>query len=519
MQDELNRGLLVKSMTMVMLATLASRVLGFFREVAVAYRFGATTEADAYLVAILLPTILFYSFSDALKSTFITVFAPFKGGQDEHHFVNTLAFYTIGVLLILALLGYLLAPQLVFLLAPGFTGETFQLTVELTRILIPGVFFIGLSGLATGFLHSHQRFIVPALVNVPHNIIVILSALYLSLHYGVYGLAWGSLVAVSSQLLIQLPSLRRTTFKFRRGLSSQHPGLKKVTALLPAILLSSAVLELKHILDRLFASFLQPGSIAALNYAERIYMLPQALFVSTIIVILYPTLVELLGKRDMDAFNRQIKWGISMFFFLLLPVMAGMVILRRPLVEVLFQRGAFDGAATDLTAYALLFYTPALLGFSLHCFCNRIYFALQDVKTLVKVNISMVAANAVFNLILMPFLGHGGIALGTSLAFSLGAVWLLAILSHRIGISFGDLVQPIYRSTLAALIMVAVLLIYLYAWIHLLERPFAGLSVLASTAFLGAAVYFLSARLLRISEMNLLLRLVKEYVGRKLKSS
>jgi len=514
LQDELNRAGLVKSMSLVMLATLASRVLGFFREVAVAYRFGTTVEADAYLVAILLPTILFYSFSDALKSTFITVFAPYKDSEDAHQFVNTLAFYTLAALLVLVLLGFLLAPQLVFILAPGFAGETFQLTVELTRILIPGIFFIGLSGLATGFLHSHQRFIVPALVNVPHNIIVISSALFLALPYGVFGLAWGSLLAVASQLLIQLPSLRRTPFRFRRGLSTRHPGLQRVLALLPAILLSSAVLELKHILDRLFASFLQPGSIAALNYAERIYMLPQALFVSTVIVILYPTLVELLGKGEMDAFNRQIKWGISLFFFLLLPVMGGMVILRTPLVEVLFQRGAFDRAATDLTAYALLFYTPALLGFSLHCFCNRIYFALQDVKTLVKVNVSMVLANALFNLALMPFLGHGGIALGTSLAFSLGALWLLAILSHRVQISFGDLVRPIYRSALAALLMVAALLLYLHLWVNILGRPFAGLGVLASTAALGAAVYFLAAWALRISEMNLLLRLVREYLGR-----
>ncbi len=515
MQDDLNRGGLVKSMSLVMLATLASRVLGFFREVAVAYRFGTSAEADAYLVAILLPTILFYSFSDALKSTFITVFAPYKGSENAHHFVNTLTFYTMMVLLALAIIGFLLAPQLVFILAPGFKGETFELAVELTRILIPGIFFIGLSGLATGFLHSHQRFIVPALVNTPHNIIVIFSALYLGFYYGVEGLAWGSLLAVASQLLIQLPFLPRTFFRFRRGLSRQHPGLKKVAALMPAILLSSAVLELKHILDRLFASFLQPGSISALNYAERIYMLPQALFVSAVIVILYPTLVDLLGKRDMDSFKRQIKWGISLFFFLLLPVMAGMFLLRSPLVEVLFQRGAFDGAATDMTSYALLFYTPALLGFSLHCYCNRIYFALQDVKTLVKVNICMVASNAGFNVILMPFLGHGGIALGTSLAFTLGALWLLAILSRRVQISFGDLVHPIYRSTLATLIMVAVLLPYLYVWIYLLERPFAGLGVLLSTAALGAAVYYLAAWFLRVPEMDLLLRLAGDYLRRR----
>lgn len=514
MQDEPVRGFMVKSMSFVMLATLLSRVLGFFREMAVAYRFGTTMEADAYLVAILLPTILFYSFSDALKSTFITVFAPFREHKDTHQFFNALALYTAAALLVLVLLGFLLAPQVVFILAPGFSGEAFDLTVQLTRVLIPGIFFIGLSGLATGFLHSHQRFIVPALVNVPHNIIVIISALVLGARFGVYGLAWGSLLAVSSQLLLQLPSLARTPFPFRRGLSSRHPGLKRVMTLLPAIILSSAVLELKHVLDRLFASFLQPGSIAALNYAERIYMLPQAIFVSAVIVILYPTLVDLLGKRDTEAFNGQVKWGISLFLFMLLPMIAGLMLLSRPLVEILFERGAFDAAATDLTAYALLFYAPALLGFSMHCFCNRIFFALQDVKTLVRVNVSMVGANALFNLLLMPLLGHGGIALGTSLAFTFGALWLLLNLKRRLSLSLQDLLQPLYRAALATIIMTAVLLAYQHAWTELFGRSFSSLGILVSTAALGAAVYFTAAYLLRIPEFDLFLHYAREGLHR-----
>jgi len=383
---EVNSSYAVKSMTAVMVATLLSRVLGFFREMAVAYRFGATMEADAYLVAVLVPTFLFLAFGDALKSTFITVFTPLKNREDAPQFLNTLFLYVGGALLLLSLLGVIFAPQLVFILAPGFEGETFELTVELMRILAPGIFFVGLSGLAMGFLHSHQRFLSPSLKNVPHNLVVIFSSLYLGLHYGVHGLAWGTLFGITTMLLIQVPSIKWSSFKFRPGFAFKHPAFRKIAALLPAILFSSAVMELKHLLDRLFASFLDPGSLAALNYAERIYLVPQAILVFAVIAILYPTLVELLNKKDHEAFVAQVKWGLSLFSFLIVPIAAGLILLRFPLVELLFQRGAFDAAATDLTTYALLFYAPALIGFSFHSFCNRIFFALQEVRVLVNSN-------------------------------------------------------------------------------------------------------------------------------------
>ncbi len=508
-------GDIFKSMTLVMLATMLSRVLGFFREMAIAYRFGATMETDAYLVAILLPTILFYAFSDALKNTFITVFASLRKDESAPYFFNPLALYLLLALLAIVLLGIIFAPALVFVLAPGFRGDVFDLTVGLMRILIPGILFMGLAGLATGFLHSHHRFFIPAMVNVPHNAIIILSAIFLGLNYGIAGLAWGSLLAVASQLLIQLPSLRRIPFTFRRGLSFRHPALQKIFALLPAILLSSAVLELKHLLDRLFASFLAPGSIAALNYAERIYVLPQGIFATAVIIVLYPTLVELLNDKKMDAFTAQISRGVSLLFFILLPISAGLIFLRRPLVEFIFQRGAFDAAATDLTAYALFFYTPGLVGFALHYFCNRIYFALQEVKTLAWVNVVMVSANAVFNILLMPLLGHGGIALGTSLAFTLGSLSLFAIFTRRLGLSFAELLlKPFSRSAISTAIMCAFLALYYYLWTGPLAFPFAGPAVIASASLLGAGVYFLAAYLLRFREMGLALELLRGLLGR-----
>jgi len=496
---------LLRSMTLVMLAALLSRILGFFREMAIAYRFGATMESDAYLVAVLLPTILFYAFSDALKNTFITVFAPYKKEESAAAFVNTLAFYLAAALLILVLLGVIFTPQLVFLLAPGFRGEALRLAVRLTRILVPGIFFMGLAGLATGFLHSHHRFFVPALVSAPHNIIVILSALYLGLKYGVAGLAWGSLLAVASQFFIQVPSLFRTPFRFRPGLSLRHPGIQKLLALLPAILLSSAVLELKHLLDRLFASFLAAGSIAALSYAERVYVLPQSIFATAVIIVLYPTLVELVAEKDLESFTRQVSRGVSLLFFLLLPVSAGLIILCRPLVEFIFQRGAFDASAARLTSYALFFYAPGLVGFALHYFCNRIYFALQEVGTLAWVNLAMVGGNALFNFLLMPLLGHGGIALGTSLSFTLGSLWLFAILARRLKLSLRALLlRPFLRAALATALMGALLYPFLSLWSGVLQQLSAGLPVLLASAALGCGAYFCCARLLRIPEADLL---------------
>lgn len=506
---------LFRSMTLVMLATLLSRLLGFFREVSIAYRFGTTMETDAYLVAILLPTILFYAFSDALRNTFITVFAAFRKDESAPRFLNTLTLYISAALLLFVLLGLLFAPQVVFLLAPGFRGEAFNLTVKLTRILLPGIFFMGLAGIATGFLHSHQRFLIPALVNVPHNLIVIGSALFLGAGYGITGLAAGSLVAVASQFFIQVPSLCRVPFPFSPGLSPGHPGLKKISALLPAILLSSAVLELKHLLDRLFASFLPAGNISSLNYAERIYVLPQAILGTGIIIVLYPVLVEMLNEKDLQSFVREVSRGISLLLFALLPVTAGLMMLRIPLVEVFFERGAFDASATEMTARALFYYTPGLVGFALHYFCNRIFFALQEVKVLVWVNLAMVGANALFNFLLMPGLGHGGIALGTSLAFTLGSLWLFFVFARRLSLSFRRLLlAPLFRSGLATAFMAAGLYFFSYFWTGFLGRPFTGMTLLLTAVLWGAAVYFLSAYLLRLPEMALLQEFLRGVAGK-----
>ena len=506
---------LYRSMTLVMLATLFSRVLGFLREVSIAYRFGTTMETDAYLVAILLPTILFYAFSDALRNTFITVFAFFKKDESASSFINSLIFYACAILLLVVLLGIVFAPQVVFLLAPGFKGEAFSLTVKLTRILVPGVFFMGLAGLAAGFLNSYQRFLIPAMVNVPHNLIVIGSALFLGVRYGITGLAVGSLLAVASQLLIQIPAVCRVPFSFRPGLALRHPGLQKIYTLLPAILLSSAVLELKHLLDRLFASFLPAGSIAALNYAERIYVLPQAILGTGIIIVLYPVLVELLAEKDMQSFVRQVSRGTSLLLFILLPVTAGLIILRIPMVEVFFERGAFDASATEMTACALLFYTPGLVGFALHYFCNRIFFALQEVKVLVWVNLAMVGGNALLNYLLMPYLGHGGIALGTSLAFTLGSLGLFFVFARRLSLSFRSLVlAPLFRSAAVTGIMTAAVYLFICLWTGLLGRPFAGITLLLLASLWGAIVYFLSACLLRLPEMKLLQEFLRGVAGK-----
>jgi putative peptidoglycan lipid II flippase len=513
---------LYRSMTLVMLATLLSRALGFLREVAIAYRFGTSMETDAYLVAILLPTILFYAFSDALRNTFITVFASFRKDKSAPLFLNTFTLYISTVLALFVLLGVIFAPQVVFLLAPGFGGETLDLAIRLTRILLPGIFFMGLAGIATGFLHSHQRFLIPALVNVPHNLIIICSALFLGAGYGISGLAVGSLLAVASQFFIQVPSLCRVPFPFRPGLAPGHAGLKKIYSLLPAILLSSAVLELKHLLDRLFASFLPAGSIAALNYAERIYVLPQAILGTGIIIVLYPALVEMLAEKDLRSFVHQVRNGVSLLLFALLPVTAGLIMLRIPLIEVFFERGAFDASATETTAGALLYYTPGLVGFALHYFCNRIFFALQEVRVLVWVNLAMVGANALFNFLLMPVLGHGGIALGTSMAFTIGSFWLFLIFARRLALSFQDLLlAPLLRSGLATVFMVAGLYLFFFFWEGFLGRPLGGsggaggIILLLSASFWGAVVYFLSAYLLHLPEMKLLQDFLHGVMGKE----
>ena len=488
-----------------------SRVTGFFRETAIAFRFGASADTDAYLIASMLPQILFFAFSDAVKTAFIPVYGEYHNDEDGNSFALT-AYVILGaIMLTTSIVLVAVAPLLVRLVAPGFSGETFEVTVTMSRILLPGLFFMGLSGLSSGILHTKKNFIVPALPAYPSNFIIILAAIFIGVQHGIVGVAWATLVAFASQFLIQLPAVLKHGVFSGRKILWHHPGVKKMTVMLPPVMLGGAALELKNIVDRIFGSLLPEGSIAALNFANRIFLLPNGILIMALLTVLYPTMVDLSMEQKMAEFKETLRKGLGMLVLFVTPMMVGLIMLRTPVVQLLFERGAFDAAATESTAFALAFYSLGLVAMGCQLLLSRAFYALRDTITPMIVTIVMVLLNVLFNWLLIGPLKHGGIALGTSLAFNASVFALWIPLRKKIG-PFGGhkLFNTLWKSTIAALVM-GLVLSY-------------GRNILGAGSFirqamqmggligLGALIYFVLAYLLQIEEMVLGLNVLRRRV-------
>lgn len=487
---------------------VGSRILGFLRETAIAYQFGASAETDAYLIAVMLPQILFFAFNDALKTAFIPIYGEYHRQDEGNSFAYTIYVLLSAILLVLSILLVITAPWIVSLIAPGFSGETYEITVTMSRILLPGLFFMGVSGLSSGILHTKKNFVIPAVPAYPSNLIIVFAAIFLGGRYGIIGLAWATIVAFASQCLIQLPAvIKHGVFKNRKLLWG-HPGIKKMAVLLPPVILGGAAIELKSIIDRTFGSLLPDGSIAALNFATRIYMLPNGILILALLTVLYPTLVELQVENKIREFKDAMRQSIGLIIVLVFPMMVGLIVLRMPVVSLLFERGAFDATATDRTAVALAFYSLGLIPLGLMLLISRAFYAFRETVTPMGVTVFTMLLNILLNWLLIKPLGHGGIALGTAISVHVGAGALSYLLWKRIG-AFGGrrLIGTTIKSAMAALAM-GILLVYGRAFLTGVGFARQALELGVLIGF-GGGIYFLLAYLLKVEELTLGLELIR----------
>ncbi|HHY33780.1 MAG TPA: murein biosynthesis integral membrane protein MurJ [Firmicutes bacterium] len=432
---------LFKAAGIIAFVSVVSKVLGFVRETSLAAVFGATYLTDAYLVGQTIPMLVFSAVGAALGNTFIPVFSQVKqerGRSAAFRMANSVINATLLLSIGCIVLGEALAGLLTRLVAPGFEGPVRSLTVSLSRVMFPMVLFQGLSGVFTGMLQTEGNFAAPALVSLAFNAILITSILVLGPAFGIGAVAAGTVAAVGAQALLQVPALVRLGYRWQPILDLRDAGLRRIGALVGPVLVATAVGQLGLVVDRVLASGLAEGSVAALNYGNRLMGLVPGIFGLAIVTVMYPTLASLAAARDLARFGRAFAEAAKMINFVCVPVAVGMAVLRVPLVRLAFERGAFDARATEATAWALLFFCVGVGVFTLRDMANRAFFALQDTTTPMIVGAASVAVNIAANLILVGPLKHGGLALGTSLAGVFGVavlLWKLRALVRALALS------------------------------------------------------------------------------------
>lgn len=479
------------------MATLLSRILGFARDMIIAWFFGAGKLSDAFFVAFRIPNLLRRLFAEGtLSMAFVPVFTEYlsRSGKPEAYALARSAARMLSVILVvITIAGILAAPWIVRVVAPGFGGDKFALTVALTRVMFPYILCICLVALFMGILNALGHFAAPALAPVLLNLAMIGGVLFVSPHLKtpVMGLAVGVLAGGVLQVALQIPFLLKKGIKIWQKSPILHPGLTKIARLMGPAVFGAAVYQVNILVGTLLASLLPEGSVSYLYYADRVVQFPLGIFAISMSVAVLPSLSRQAAARDMNALADTFAYSMNLVFFITIPAMAGLIVLRQPIVGLLFHRGAFDTASLVATAYALFYYSVGLWAFSAVRIVVSTFYALQDTKTPVKMATLAIIANIGLGIILMGPLSHGGLALATSLASMINFLLLAWVLHRRLGgLHWKKIIVSTGKTVINSVIMAAALTV----WISWFAMDPAGsvphlLGALTAAIMAGILVY------------------------------
>jgi putative peptidoglycan lipid II flippase len=507
-------GRIAHSTLVMAMGTALSRILGFVRDILIARLFGTTATAQAFVVAFRLPNLLRDLVAEgAVTSAFVPVLSWYKAKESSEEFwrlSHALLSQLLVLLCALGLAGMLAAGPIVSVIAPGFASdpEKFALTVRLARILFPFITLVGLWAYFMGLLNTLGHFAMPALGSAILNLAMIASCLWFvprtNPGVGVVALAVGVMIGGLIQLAVQLPVAIRLGFRWRWRWT--HPGSSQILRLLGPRMAGSAVYQANVFIDTILASMgaiVGDGAVAAIYYANRLVQLPLALFGTASAQASLPSLAEQAAHNDMAGFRTSLLSVIRMVSFLILPASVGLMVLAFPIVEGLFERGAFDHRATIMTAQALTCYALGLLAYSVSKVVTGAFYALHDTWTSVRLAMEAVAITVLLSLALMWPLRVSGLALAAAISNSVNAYRLVRRMEGRLGAPLlAPLAVSLRQMTIASLVMGA------GCWIiwHLARfdtHPLLGLPVVVIA---GLFLYVSACRLLRVQELTSALR-------------
>ena len=419
----------------LMILSIAMKILGFFREIMLSYAYGASYISDAYLISLTIPGTIFAFIGAGIITGFIPMYNRIEK-EEGLEAADNFTSYLINLVLVgcsaIILLILFSAEFFVKLFASGFQGKVLELAVIFTKVTSVEVLFIGAIFVLTGYLNIKNKFIVPTLVSIPFNICIIASIL-LSTKFGLVLLPLGSVLATVFQLAFLGVFIVKYGFKYKLILDMKNEKLKQMLFLSIPVIVGVSVNQINVLIDRTIASQITIGGISALNYSSRLSGFVEGIFISSIVTVLYPRISKLAAVNNIFEFKRTILESIKIINLLVLPITLGIMIFSEEIIIFLFGRGAFDQTAIILTSSALFYYSIGIIGFGLREILARAFYSLQDTRTpMVNASIGFFL-NIALNIILSKYIGIGGLALATSISAIITAFMMFISLRKKIG--------------------------------------------------------------------------------------
>ncbi|KUO64019.1 MAG: virulence factor MviN [Gracilibacter sp. BRH_c7a] len=511
---------MIRAAGFLMAANLVSRFLGFVRESLMAGLFGKTGATDAYNTAFILPDLLYWLLvGGVLSAAFIPVLSEYIAKQREEEgwkvvsSVINIMFLSLCSLVIIAMI---LAPKFIFLQVPGFSPENRDLAVYLTRILLLQPVILAMSGITMGILNSYKIFWPSALGTVLYNAsIIVCGSIFANSGdaWSISGFAFGVVIGAAVNFLVQVPSLRKVGLRYYPIIDFKHPGVKKIISLSLPIIIMFTLNQFQVIVNSNLGSALVPGSLTAIWYSYRLFQLPVGIFALAIGVAVFPTLSEQAALQKVKDFLETVSGAIRLVIYITIPVSVGMIVLRFPLIRVLFEHGEFGPLDTEITAIPLFYFTLGITAQAIIQILPRAFYALQNTWKPVGLGVVAMAVSIASMFFLVRPLAHGGLALAVTVGAIVHMLLLFISLRRMLGRIDGKRIIFTLIKSCAAAFAMGITVFYWAAQIEPLvgTGKLGSVVVLSSSALIGMVIFTIITKLMRMEEFNMAM----DMLGRK----
>lgn len=514
----------------VMIAIILGQVFSLLSSILITNAFGTGIANEAFNASNRLPDILYQLVAGgALASAFIPTFTTLltRGEREKAwKLASAIASIITFIFIVAGVVIVIFAPWVVrHILAPGFTEpQKFKLTVDLVRIQMLAPVIFGISGLIIGILNSHRSFLWPALAPMMYSIGKILGVLLLAPSMGVYGLAIGVVGGALMHGLIQLPALfKLPQRKFTLTLGHGMPEVREVARLMGPRVLGVAFVQLNFLINTRLASMMPLGSVTALTLGFALMMIPEAAIAQAMAIAALPAFSTQVALSHLDEMRRSLAALLRGLLFLAVPASLGLILLRVPLVTLIYQRGEFDPQSTQLVAWALLWYAAGLVGHSVVEIVSRAFYALHDTKTPVMIGVGAMSLNIALSFALRSLflarglMPHGALALANTIATFLEMGALLFFMRRRLSGLEG---KRVLTGLSQALLGGGVMSFALWGWMHLVDGfSQSPMAVAALTSLggimIGIIVYGFSLYLIKVPELSLILKEIRRRLSKR----
>lgn len=492
----------------LMVITIISKFTGLIREVSFAKFFGTGLVTDIYVVSESITAMAFSFLFMSIQTTFIPMYNKVltnSGRREADRFTSNLTNTIVLLAAIISAIGFLFMPQIMRLVAAGFQGEKFDQAVLFTRIVLFRILFSALNGAFISYLNNYNNFLTPATTGIIMNVVMIFFS-YLTAKTGnLLLLAFGSIFGVAVQYMFFPGALRRTGYRHQFLLQPNAPAIRESLAIAIPAMFSILVNDISIIVDKAIATSIVPnGGASALNYANMIFMMVEGVVIVSIVTASYPGMSRAAQQDDLRPFKRVIHHSLVHGMVLIIPAVVGMMLFSQPIVRLFYERDQFTATSTLMTAGALFWYTPGLIGLLCSQVFIRAFYALHDTKTPLLISAVQVAVDITLNFILSHFFGLNGLAAATATGNLVGAVILGWVLRKKCGrLEFRSLFRSVAKVVAASAIMGFLTLVVFHGL-----APARETIRLLLTVLVGALVYLVVILFAQIPEVRRLVNQV-----------